>query len=69
MSKRSYLNNIKSSTSKKIEELNTMINSIDEIINDYNARKKKCQNEIDKLNADNTIVDEIIKDVPEGRAK
>lgn len=64
MSKRDYLNSIKGNTDKRIEELNKMITSIDEILNDYTIRRQTCQDEITKLTADNTIVDEIIKDVP-----
>lgn len=64
MSKRDYLNSIKSNTDKRIEELTKMLSGIDEIIVDYTTRKQSVQDEISKLTADNTIVDEIIKDVP-----
>lgn len=64
MSKRDYLNSIKGNTDKRIEEINMMITGIDEIIADYNTRKQSLQDEITKLTADNTLVDEIIKDVP-----
>ncbi len=65
MSKKDYLNIIKTNNSKEIEELNKMISEIDTIINDYNTRKQNCQDAVTKLSADNVIVDDIIKDVPD----
>lgn len=65
MSKKDYLNVIKNNNSKEIEELNKMLSEIDIIIDDYNTRKQSCQDAITKLSADNIIVDDIIKDVPD----
>lgn len=64
MSKSDYLNTVKSNNTKRIEELNQMISNIDETIANCTIQKTNCQAEITKLTADNTIVDDIIKDVP-----
>lgn len=72
MSKKDYLNSIKTTNDERVLELQLTIKSIGEAISQsnkdielYNAQQLKCEKDIAQLGADNIMLDEIIAIIPD----
>ena len=72
MSKKDYLNSIKSLNNERILEIQLTIKSIGEAIDQanrdietYNAQQLKSEQQISQLTADNLMLDEIIAVIPD----